>query len=112
MANYGLFWLLYLLVSLLFIAIIWHLIVFSRAVLLTYGIRARTIAMVDKPWARHVDGPHLAPALMVLALDAITLGSDAALRAFVPLFLSVVLGLVVAAIVWLRERKRRGFAAK
>jgi hypothetical protein len=26
--------------------------------------------------------------------------------------LSVVLGLVVAAIVWLRERKRRGFAAK
>ena len=47
-----------------------------------------------------------------LTLDGITLGSDAALRAFVPLFLSVVLGLVVAAIVWLRERKRRGFAAK
>jgi hypothetical protein len=112
MANYGLFWLVYLLASSLFIAIIWHLIVFRRAVLLTYGIRAIAIAMLATPWPSHVDGPHLAPALMVLALDAITLGSDAALRAFVPLFLSVVLGLVVAAIVWLRERKRRGFAVK
>jgi hypothetical protein len=112
MANYGLFWLGYLLASSLFIAIIWHLIVFKRAVLLTYGIRAIAVAMLSTPWPSHVDGSHLAPALMVLALDGITLGSDAALRAFVPLSLSVVVGLVVAVILWIRQRKLRGFAPK
>ena len=112
MANYGLFWLGYLLASSLFIAIIWHLIVFKRAVLLTYGIRAIAVAMLSTPWPSHVDGPHLAPALMVLALDGITLGSDAALRAFVPLSLSVVVGLVVAVVLWIRQRKLRGFAPK
>lgn len=107
MANYGLFWLVYLLASTLFIAIFWRLVRFKRALLLTYVMRALAIALIFTPWVSHVDGSYLAPALMVLALDTITLGAQAAPRAFVPLFLSLLLSCGVAALVWARKRKSR-----
>ena len=80
--------------------------------MLTYMVRAISIAMLATPWASHVDGAHLAPALMVLALDGITLGPDAALRAFVPLFLGIVGSLTVATLMWMRQRKRSFFASR
>ena len=107
MANYGLFWLVYLLASTLFVAIFWRLVQFQRILLLTYMFRALAIALIFTPWVSHVDGSFLAPALMVLALDTITLGVEAAPRALVPLFLSLLLCCVVAVLVWARHRKGR-----
>ena len=107
MANYGLLWLVYLLASTLFIVIFWRLVQFKRILLLTYTLRALAIALVFTPWVSHVDGSYLAPALMVLALDMITLGVAAAPRAFVPLFLSRLLSCVVAVLVWAWHRKGR-----
>ena len=107
MANYGLVWASYLAAAAVFVSIVWHLFVFRRFLLLTYVVRGLALALLLTPWTSNIREPYLAPALMILALDGITLGPEAAVRAFVPLFVGTLLGVIVACALWLRQRKKR-----
>ncbi len=102
MANYGAFWLAYLTAASVFIALVWRKVVIRPFPLLTYWVRALSVATLMTPWSSNVRDPFLAPALMIMALDGITLGAEAGLRAFVPLFVSWLLALLIATVWWWR----------
>lgn len=105
MANYWLFWSCYLAAAGVFIAIVWRLFVFRRYPLLSILARSTSIAVLLTPWTSNPSDPYLAPALMVMTLDAITLGGSAAVRAFVPLLLALVLSLGVGVALWMKGRR-------
>lgn len=65
------------------------------------------VALVFTPWYANIEGSTLAPALMVLALDVITIGANAAGRALVPLLLSMLVAEVLATIYYLVQRKSK-----
>lgn len=106
MANYWLLWSLYIAAAACFIAIIWRVLYFKKHLLLTFCLRAATISILLTPWTSNVRDPYIAPALMVMTLDGITLGSGEAIRAFVPLLLSITTSIVVAVVLWWRKRRK------
>ena len=97
--NNWLLWTVYLTASGVFFVAFWRVTRFPRRILLSYLIRAFTLAIALTPWYANPEGTVMAPALMVALLDAITIGGAAAVRATVPLFLSVMLALS-AALIW------------
>ncbi len=104
--NYWFFWTLYLVSAVIFTAIFWRVTRFETAKWTSYNLRAVAIAIIFTPWYSNPQDSIMAPALMVAALDAITGGFEAALRSFVPLFLAVILGLLVAGpLSFLRKKK-------
>lgn len=54
------------------------------------------IALIYTPWYVASDQDLMAPAVIVILLDIITLGPDEFVRAFVPLMMAMVLALLVA----------------
>ena len=94
--NYWFFWTLYLGAAVIFIGIFWRITRFERAIWASYSLRAVAIAVAFTPWYSNSQDSVMAPALMVAALDAITGGFEAAFRSFVPLFLAVLFGLLLA----------------
>lgn len=62
------------------------------------------LAIIATPWYVSDTESIMAPALMIVLMDAITIGGEAAIRAFVPLFLSVILSLAVVLIILLVRR--------
>jgi len=105
--NYWLLWTIYLSASVVFLIAFWRLTRFSRLRWLSYLLRAVTIALVLTPSYANQQDTVLAPALMVLMLDAITIGGDAAVRSVVPLFLALILALIVAFVWYLIATRRR-----
>ena len=96
--NYWLIWLVYLGASTIFLTLFWRMTRFSQARWLSYSLRAVTVAIILTPWYANPRGDSFAPALVVILLDAITIGGSAAARAVVPLILAVILALLVAVI--------------
>ena len=105
MANYASFWVGYLIAAAVFLMLLWRWAVLPRRVLLNYSLRGFFIAALLTPWTANTSDPYFAPALMVMALDTITLGSQAGIRAFVPLLVALVLAQLVAVALWLRRRR-------
>jgi len=74
-------------------------------------LRAIMIALIYTPWYVATDQDLVAPAVIVILLDMITVGGDAFVRALVPLMLAIVAA-VTLALVWslVRLLWRRGRA--
>lgn len=98
--NFWLIWLIYLIAGGVFYRIFWRITDFGRPLWLAYVARALAAAVILTPWYANSQEGFFAPALIVILLDAITIGSDSAVRAMVPLalacFCSVVFALVMA----------------
>ncbi len=101
-------WLVYGAAALLFYWVFWRLTDFRNARWLSYSLRGLMFALIVTPWYASTEGTTMAPALMVMTLDTITIGTDATSRAMVPLLLSMVLAEFVASLLYflLRNRKR------
>ena len=105
-ANYGLIWFIYLVASAAFFVVYWQITRFTTALWSSYVLRGLALAIVLTPWYANSGSPALAPALMVLLLDIITIGSEEALRSMVPLFLSVIAAIIVATVLSLLKRNK------
>lgn len=106
--NYGIIWAIYLLATGGFYTVFWRLTAFRRRLWLSYSLRALMVALILTPWYANTQGDTLAPALMITALDAITIDVQAATRALAPLLASLLAAELVASILWLlRLRKKK-----
>lgn len=106
-SNYWLIWLIYLAAAAVFYTIFWKITDFKRARWLSYALRAVIIAIILTPWYASPEGQVLAPALIIVMLDAITIGATSAARAMVPLALSVTIALIIAAIMLLINNRKK-----
>ena len=110
MANFNSYWLMlaaYLTAGTAFVAVFWEMTRFRRARWLAYILRALIIAIIFTPWYASTEGDVMAPALIVLLLDAITVGSTAAARATVPLALTTFFTLIISGLLFFINKKRR-----
>lgn len=110
--NYWLAWIFYLTAAAVFYAVFWWLTDFRQRRVMTYCLRAVMLALIATPWYVSGDEALLAPALVIVLMDAITISGAAAVRAFVPLFLSVIMSLVAALVLMLVRRGVRPTAGK
>ncbi|MEZ5492102.1 MAG: hypothetical protein R3F50_17590 [Gammaproteobacteria bacterium] len=102
--NYWIAWGVYLAAGSLYFALFWRITRFRERRLLAYCLRAVMLALIATPWYVSDTGAAMAPALIIVLMDAITIGGEAAVRAFVPLFLSLVLSVVLALLLMLVRR--------
>lgn len=105
MSNYLLAWLVYVLAGVVFYAIFWRITRFKKYKFLSYSLRAITLAIMATPWYVGSEGDLLAPALIVMLMDAITIGRETAVRALVPLFLAIIIAFVIVIICLLFRRR-------
>lgn len=79
---------------------------------LANSLRAIMIALIYTPWYVAPEQDLMAPAVIVILLDMITVGGDAFVRALVPLILAIIASILIA-LVWglLRLLLRRGKAS-
>ena len=110
--NYFLIWLVYLAATAVFYYVYWRVTAFRQRIWLSYSLRALMLALVLTPWYANTQGTVLAPALMVVALDTITIGVGAMGRAMVPLTLSLLAAEILASIAWLIRKRRTKSAVK
>ncbi|ALO46133.1 hypothetical protein [Pseudohongiella spirulinae] len=68
-------------------------------------MRGIMIALIYTPWYISADNDLMAPVLMVITLDMITLGGDAFIRGFVPLLLALSLA-ILAGLFWNMIKKK------
>ena len=104
--NYTLFWMAYLAAGAVFYGIFWKISCSEKPAILPYILRGGLLALMLTPWYANSQNEQLAPALMIVTLDAITLGGSAALRALVPLILGLLLALVVSTGLYFKNRKK------
>ena len=108
-AYYGA-WLVYLLAGAVYYALFWRITRPRRRQLAAYCLRAWMLSVIATPWFTATTGSALAPALMVVLMDTITISGAAAVRAFIPLFLAMLISQVIAMVVYVVGRKRRDVA--
>ena len=99
--NYWLIWLVYLLTSSLFYYGVWRLTRSQQTLWRCYSVRAVIAAIIVTPWYANAYGAALAPAWMVILLDAITIGSDATVRAGIPFIFSIIVAELIATTIYL-----------
>ena len=104
--NYWLIWTIYLAASGVFYAVFWLLTAFSTAKWLSYSLRAVAAAVILTPWYANVQGESFAPALMVMTLDLITIGTSAVGRAAIPLLLSVIASEIAATVFYFVQKRQ------
>jgi hypothetical protein len=104
--NYWLFWSVYLGAATTFYFIFWKVCRFERAIWTSYSLRAVAAAVIFTPWYSNQQDSLMAPALMVVTLDAITIGTDSAFRASVPLALAITFSLVVAGLLSVLSKRK------
>ncbi|MEX0619861.1 MAG: hypothetical protein WDZ76_15170 [Pseudohongiellaceae bacterium] len=107
MIDYFIAWLVYGIAAAIFYFLFWKITQFRKHRLLSHSLRAVMLALIVTPWYVGPDGGFLAPALMVVVLNAITAGGEAAIGAFVPLFLAVVIAFLVALVEVIITRNKR-----
>ena len=105
--NSWLSWLFYCLACGAFYWVYWKMTRIPRSPWLSYSLRALMLSLMLTPWYANIEGNTLAPALMVLALDIITIGGGAAGRALVPLLTSLMLAEAVATGYYFLQRKSK-----
>jgi len=96
-SNYWLLWGVYLTASAVFFAVFWPLTRFKRHQWLGILLRCTVLVLAFTPWYANQEGSVFAPALIVVLLDAITIGGAAPVRALVPLVLALLLAWIFAA---------------
>jgi hypothetical protein len=99
-------WFVYLAAGLAFYVVLYRFTRFKRALWWSYALRALFLALALTPWYANSDSGTLAPALMVMTLDLITVGSEAAVRALVPLALSLCGSLLISTAIYFIQKKR------
>ncbi len=110
--NYWLFWSLYVTAATLFFIIFWKLTKFEKAIWISYSLRAVAATVIFTPWYSNPQDSLMAPALMVVTLDAITLGADAIFRSVVPLLLALLFALFLAGTMSAIKKKRKSISIK
>ena len=104
--NYLGVWFVYLMAGAVFY-VVWHRFTrFKRALWWSYSLRAIFLALALTPWYSNTQAETFAPALMVMTLDLITVGGEAAMRAFVPLMASLFGSILVSTILYFIQKKR------
>ena len=104
--NYWLIWLIYLLTSSLFYYGVWRLTRFQQTLWRCYSLRAVIAAIIITPWYANAYGAALAPAWIVILLDAITIGGDATVRASIPLISSIIVAELIGTAIYLLKKYR------
>ena len=89
-SNTMFIWAIYLVTSCSFYSIFWLVTNSVSTKFWIYLLRAFLAAIIFTPWFVNTQGGTLAPALMVMALDMITIGVSATPRAGVPLVLCII----------------------
>jgi len=105
-SSYWLVWMIYLAASALFYGFFWRLTRFRRVLWTAYSLRAIAAAIILTPWYANAQGTTLAPALMVVALDAMTIGSEAATRSIIPLLLAIILAEALATMIYFIKKRQ------
>ena len=103
--NYWVIWVIYLTVSSLFFAFFWWLTQFQKMLWTAYCLRAVIAAIILTPWNASGFGTALAPAWIIILLDVITIGNDAAVRATIPLILAIICSVILATGVYYINKK-------
>ncbi len=98
--NYWFIWLIYLAAGLVFYGVFWWLTAFKRALWVAYSLRAMMAALILTPWFANDQDNLLAPALMVMTLDVITIGTESLGRAGSPLLLAIVVAEAIATLLY------------
>jgi hypothetical protein len=108
-SDYIAAWTAYLIAAVVFSALSWRVLRRMRWRELAYVLQCWLLALLFTPWYVLDDQKILAPALMVYALDIVTVEPAAGVRALVPLVMALFLGLIVAVLlsVWHRVRLRK-----
>lgn len=104
-SNYLLLWGVYLAASAVFFTIFWRLTRFTRHQWLSIFLRSTLLVLAFTPWYVNQEESVLAPALIVVLLDAITIGGAAPVRALVPLVLALLLAWILS-VAWLLAGKK------
>lgn len=89
-------WAIYLAAGTLCYVLFYRATRWIRPKLLANLLRAVIFALIYTPWTVATDQDLMAPAVMVILLDMITVGPDAFVRALVPLVLAMLLAVAVA----------------
>jgi hypothetical protein len=114
--DYVAAWTAYLIAAVVFSALSWRVLRRMRWRECAYVLECWLLALLFTPWYVMDDQDILAPALMVFALDIVTVEPAAGVRALVPLVMALFLGLIVAGLLSVfhrvRRRKARAAAAK
>lgn len=105
--NYPAVWLVYLAAGLVFYGMFWRMTASIRSRWLRRSARAVMAALILVPAHTSQHSGTMAPALVVMALDAITIGPGAATRAMVPLVLGVIGAEIAVAAAHFAEKRRR-----
>ncbi len=87
--NFWVIWFFYLVAASLFYLLFWIYIKLIPQKLLVFVLRGIVSALIFTPWFVNIQGSVMAPALMIVTLDLITIGPLESARAGVPLLLSV-----------------------
>lgn len=111
-SNYWLLWGIYLTASAIFFTVFWPMTRFRRHQWLGVLLRCTMLVCAFTPWYANQEGSVLAPALIVVLLDAITIGGAAPVRALVPLFLTMLLAWILAGAWLIISKKLRSKGAK
>ncbi len=104
--NYLGVWFVYLAAGAIFYVVLHRLTQFNRALWWSYTLRALFLALALTPWYANSDSGTFAPALMVVTLDLITAGSEAALRAILPLAMSLFGAVMISTVLYFIQKKR------
>jgi len=111
--DYVAAWTAYLIAAVVFSVLAWRVLRKLPWRELAYLLECSLLALLFTPWYVLEGENILAPALMVFALDVVTIEPAAGIRALVPLVLAFFLALIVTALlsVWHRVRLRKARAA-
>jgi hypothetical protein len=114
-SDYVAAWTAYLIAAVAFSALSWRVLRRMRWREFAYVLECWLLALLFTPWYVMDDQNILAPALMVFALDIVTVEPAAGVRALVPLVMTLFLGLIAAGLLSvfhrMRQRKARAAAA-
>ena len=105
-ADYALAWVIYVLAALLFAFISWRVLQRFLRREFAYLLECLLLALMFTPCAVIADQPVMAPALMVLVMDSLTIEPKAAIRALIPLVLALGLAIIVALVLIVIHRIR------
>ena len=90
----------------IFYGVFWLVTKFNKAKWTSYSLRAAAAAIILTPWYANIQGETMAPALMVMTLDLITIGGEAVPRSAIPLVLAIIASQIVVAIVYFIQKNR------
>jgi hypothetical protein len=107
--DYVAAWTAYLIAAVVFSGLAWRVLRKLPWREVAYLLECCLLALLFTPWYVLEDQNILAPALMVFALDVMTVEPEAGVRALVPLVMALFLALIVTGLlsVWHRVRLRK-----